>query len=162
FSSRRRHTRFSRDWSSDVCSSDLRMDDAEVFGYIFHQLTRQFAIVAGMTARTNHRGDFTALGDSFGGRLHSQLLYLRRVERRQTGNAEVTCRTRYEQCNCSERPKKNFEKLFHVKMILKVEKVFRCRTKTRLSNHLANKFQMVRWQGDFQNFIKTDEFVKQV
>src|SRR5690606_37962811 len=30
-SSRRRHTRFSRDWSSDVCSSDLRiliLDDA--------------------------------------------------------------------------------------------------------------------------------------
>src|SRR5690606_40392528 len=26
FSSRRRHTRFSRDWSSDVCSSDLRVD----------------------------------------------------------------------------------------------------------------------------------------
>src|SRR5690606_40733626 len=32
FSSRRRHTRFSRDWSSDVCSSDLDKygDD---FGY---------------------------------------------------------------------------------------------------------------------------------
>src|SRR5690606_40707193 len=29
FSSRRRHTRFSRDWSSDVCSSDLflQMED---------------------------------------------------------------------------------------------------------------------------------------
>src|SRR5690606_39474401 len=26
FSSRRRHTRFSRDWSSDVCSSDLGID----------------------------------------------------------------------------------------------------------------------------------------
>src|SRR5690606_39727049 len=26
FSSRRRHTRFSRDWSSDVCSSDLDLD----------------------------------------------------------------------------------------------------------------------------------------
>src|SRR5690606_41064361 len=26
FSSRRRHTRFSRDWSSDVCSSDLSRD----------------------------------------------------------------------------------------------------------------------------------------
>src|SRR5690606_40787635 len=26
FSSRRRHTRFSRDWSSDVCSSDLPPD----------------------------------------------------------------------------------------------------------------------------------------
>src|SRR2546429_4856772 len=28
FSSRRRHTRCSRDWSSDVCSSDLVHDDA--------------------------------------------------------------------------------------------------------------------------------------
>src|SRR5690606_39494798 len=27
FSSRRRHTRFSRDWSSDVCSSDLHGQD---------------------------------------------------------------------------------------------------------------------------------------
>src|SRR5690606_39913898 len=27
FSSRRRHTRFSRDWSSDVCSSDLFRGD---------------------------------------------------------------------------------------------------------------------------------------
>src|SRR5690606_40092454 len=27
FSSRRRHTRFSRDWSSDVCSSDLTYRD---------------------------------------------------------------------------------------------------------------------------------------
>src|SRR5690606_39748784 len=27
FSSRRRHTRFSRDWSSDVCSSDLPFRD---------------------------------------------------------------------------------------------------------------------------------------
>src|SRR5690606_40422463 len=40
FSSRRRHTRFSRDWSSDVCSSDLELiasgampvREAEVFG----------------------------------------------------------------------------------------------------------------------------------
>src|SRR5690606_40685200 len=31
FSSRRRHTRFSRDWSSDVCSSDLAI------GAIFRQ-----------------------------------------------------------------------------------------------------------------------------
>src|SRR5690606_12746078 len=28
FSSRRRHTRFSRDWSSDVCSSDLDVERA--------------------------------------------------------------------------------------------------------------------------------------
>src|SRR5690606_40166128 len=32
FSSRRRHTRFSRDWSSDVCSSDLQnVDDLNYF-----------------------------------------------------------------------------------------------------------------------------------
>src|SRR5206468_8590946 len=28
FSSRRRHTRSDRDWSSDVCSSDLALDEA--------------------------------------------------------------------------------------------------------------------------------------
>src|SRR3712207_4121134 len=31
FSSRRRHTRYWRDWSSDVCSSDLRSDLAAAF-----------------------------------------------------------------------------------------------------------------------------------
>src|SRR5690606_40994219 len=30
FSSRRRHTRFSRDWSSDVCSSDLQIRDESI------------------------------------------------------------------------------------------------------------------------------------
>src|SRR5690606_32318477 len=30
FSSRRRHTRFSRDWSSDVCSSDLYRDSRKL------------------------------------------------------------------------------------------------------------------------------------
>src|SRR5690606_39525644 len=33
FSSRRRHTRFSRDWSSDVCSSDL-----QAAGWLFRTL----------------------------------------------------------------------------------------------------------------------------
>src|SRR5690606_7720579 len=32
FSSRRRHTRFSRDWSSDVCSSDLKKGGIKVSG----------------------------------------------------------------------------------------------------------------------------------
>ena len=34
FSSRRRHTRLRRDWSSDVCSSDLAVaeDDGEIMG----------------------------------------------------------------------------------------------------------------------------------
>src|SRR5690606_39447692 len=34
FSSRRRHTRFSRDWSSDVCSSDL--GKTHLLASIFH------------------------------------------------------------------------------------------------------------------------------
>src|SRR5690606_39879730 len=39
FSSRRRHTRFSRDWSSDVCSSDLSVmvaigTDKEMVSYL--------------------------------------------------------------------------------------------------------------------------------
>src|SRR5690606_39335679 len=39
FSSRRRHTRFSRDWSSDVCSSDLHN--------VEHQKTHQEADAIG-------------------------------------------------------------------------------------------------------------------
>src|SRR5260370_6728506 len=31
FSSRRRHTRFKCDWSSDVCSSDLKFGDVELY-----------------------------------------------------------------------------------------------------------------------------------
>src|SRR5207245_6760013 len=34
FSSRRRHTRCYRDWSSDVCSSDLRRNDAALDVYV--------------------------------------------------------------------------------------------------------------------------------
>src|SRR5690606_39732368 len=37
FSSRRRHTRFSRDWSSDVCSSDLTQNAAQTA----HELSPQ-------------------------------------------------------------------------------------------------------------------------
>src|SRR5690606_39378113 len=41
---RRRHTRFSRDWSSDVCSSDLRPDFTfgsldDLIDYVQHQVT---------------------------------------------------------------------------------------------------------------------------
>src|SRR5690606_40764469 len=57
FSSRRRHTRFSRDWSSDVCSSDLHIwcSTFEVFSLVsamrslrelifFAQRTQRFVI----------------------------------------------------------------------------------------------------------------------
>src|SRR6266700_3654715 len=34
FSSRRRHTSFSRDWSSDVCSSDLLREARDLFAFL--------------------------------------------------------------------------------------------------------------------------------
>src|SRR5690606_39815017 len=39
FSSRRRHTRFSRDWSSDVCSSDLSASIVAATGAAIHEPT---------------------------------------------------------------------------------------------------------------------------
>src|SRR5258707_6020591 len=40
FSSRRRHTRYWRDWSSDVCSSDLSRQSARgVHAHFYHQRT---------------------------------------------------------------------------------------------------------------------------
>src|SRR5690606_39332496 len=41
--SRRRHTRFSRDWSSDVCSSDLSIgEDIEFDANMFNLVKRAF------------------------------------------------------------------------------------------------------------------------
>src|SRR5690606_39478071 len=37
FSSRRRHTSFSRDWSSDVCSSDLSVGEVMAIGRTFKE-----------------------------------------------------------------------------------------------------------------------------
>src|SRR5690606_39773470 len=51
-SSRRRHTRFSRDWSSDVCSSDLDLHelarlDLEVDLFLFPKLQLMVEAVGG-------------------------------------------------------------------------------------------------------------------
>src|SRR5690606_40630255 len=51
FSSRRRHTRFSRDWSSDVCSSDLNQGDGQLPDVLFidggrGQLAQAVAVLA--------------------------------------------------------------------------------------------------------------------
>src|SRR5690606_40980277 len=55
FSSRRRHTRFSRDWSSDVCSSDLDGFDENGLGLFVDQLAE-----ASRVARVGE-ADFDAL-----------------------------------------------------------------------------------------------------
>src|SRR2546429_2688882 len=57
FSSRRRHTRCSRDWSSDVCSSDLRVAAQE-------RAARLDARVASLTAELEAAGPHAPVGSS--------------------------------------------------------------------------------------------------
>src|SRR5690606_22793921 len=44
FSSRRRHTRFSRDWSSDMCSSDLMHHLVTTWAYLDRSLASAFLL----------------------------------------------------------------------------------------------------------------------
>src|SRR5690349_23619296 len=46
FSSRRRHTRSLRDWSSDVCSSDLERDADGIFGLLNRREADEVAVIA--------------------------------------------------------------------------------------------------------------------
>src|SRR5690606_40322021 len=95
FSSRRRHTRFSRDWSSDVCSSDL------VAGlYLAHPDARYFGVgrvgrdqVEDLAARS---GTSVAEVEEW---LAPNLAYAPRSEERRVGNDGGD---RWHQC-CSER-----------------------------------------------------------
>src|SRR5256884_2261541 len=66
FSSRRRHTRCSRDWSSDVCSSDLlsffgAVDQERAFGFERAKLGRVAEPPAGVNLRRSRM-----VSDSFG------------------------------------------------------------------------------------------------
>src|SRR5690606_25321559 len=66
FSSRRRHTRFSRDWSSDVCSSDLaspevsRTNGAESF-YLRGQLEGTYYLQASERITLATRAKFASI-----------------------------------------------------------------------------------------------------
>src|SRR5690606_40246750 len=65
FSSRRRHTRFSRDWSSDVCSSDLwhdiRVDDRDrVRGHLIVAADERERGRASLVARLEAESDISA------------------------------------------------------------------------------------------------------
>src|SRR3712207_8643763 len=52
FSSRRRHTRYWRDWSSDVCSSDLKMSDEDLLDLEEHACPGAGACGGQYTANT--------------------------------------------------------------------------------------------------------------
>src|SRR6266511_5180794 len=63
FSSRRRHTRFSRDWSSDVCSSDLGLPGGQrvvvllkdVYGLSCREIGEEIGIEEGAVKVRLHR-----------------------------------------------------------------------------------------------------------
>src|SRR5690606_39920444 len=55
FSSRRRHTRFSRDWSSDVCSSDLHEEKLAMLNQAKAQLSHEFKALATQILDENSR-----------------------------------------------------------------------------------------------------------
>src|SRR5690606_40016815 len=56
FSSRRRHTRFSRDWSSDVCSSDLCVDQLRRAGAVIVGITNMHELAYGGTGNVSLHG----------------------------------------------------------------------------------------------------------
>src|SRR5207302_3964009 len=85
FSSRRRHTRFSRDWSSDVCSSDLEADEVgrgAIAGRDIEQSRaglNETALVAEPGELVGHRGTAERLHEA------QQRLQLHRSEERRVG-----------------------------------------------------------------------------
>src|SRR5690606_40613226 len=95
FSSRRRHTRFSRDWSSDVCSSDLAIG-----GLIAQGATPVAAAVAGVFLH-GAAGDlgFAEPGDTRAFRPHMAGLtagdIARRLPRSEERRVGKQCRCRW-------------------------------------------------------------------
>src|SRR6266511_1376217 len=64
FSSRRRHTRFSRDWSSDVCSSDLRSRRGPIRGLGARGAARRSRRRSGLRGRRSTARDRRLRGPS--------------------------------------------------------------------------------------------------
>src|SRR5690606_40368812 len=89
FSSRRRHTRFSRDWSSDVCSSDLTVDgEPLVLTFKEFELLRFLAMNAGQVFTREQLLNRVWGYDYFGG-ARTVDVHIRRI---QIGRA--SCRER--------------------------------------------------------------------
>src|SRR2546430_8099364 len=88
FSSRRRHTRFDCDWSSDVCSSDLSCCVATITTFRFTLLMVKFATHNGcayIAPSTVHEKSFPKV-------LFLTLEVVRRSEERRVGKE---CRSRW-------------------------------------------------------------------
>src|SRR3712207_8907805 len=85
FSSRRRHTRYWRDWSSDVCSSDLALDEGDAL-----RVDRHLGVGRGGIERGGEGLD--ALCDGLGVEHEARLDGDARSEERRVGKE---CRSRW-------------------------------------------------------------------
>src|SRR5687768_17700612 len=73
FSSRRRHTRCSRDWSSDVCSSDLTGGVGGLFERMFHYFQfRKEEFLGHYHKRSNVESTFSMIKRKFGDSVRSR------------------------------------------------------------------------------------------
>src|SRR5699024_11968057 len=88
FSSRRRHTRSKRDWSSDVCSSDLAGDS--VFG-VKRSLIKRFETQPAGTPTPDGR-DVSRTGDGTWSSCNFDIVLAPRSEERRVGKE---CRYRW-------------------------------------------------------------------
>src|SRR5690606_40008291 len=94
FSSRRRHTRFSRDWSSDVCSSDL--------GAVGQEYALMSELVGRVRVRQQAIGHSAARGECWRQFFESEifekvlsLLISNEMERSEERRVGKECRSRW-------------------------------------------------------------------
>src|SRR2546422_5298153 len=88
FSSRRRHTRCSRDWGSDVCSSDL--DEARVTGALV--VVTDLSAVKTLEKNQRRIEHFAIMARFYAGLAHEIRNPLARSEERRVGKE---CRSRW-------------------------------------------------------------------
>src|SRR5207302_7331971 len=92
FSSRRRHTRFSRDWSSDVCSSDLGLMAAPRCS--MSAGTRE--LISSVVHEDQTFGEITNIATSLRSKLQQPLRFHTRFRKRRSEERRVgkECRTK--------------------------------------------------------------------
>src|SRR5690606_39705734 len=95
FSSRRRHTRFSRDWSSDVCSSDLKSPFTSPSASVWLNMHGDYTHL--MSSQTLALGDVNGdLRINFHDLVAFRQAYEDRSEERRVGKE---CRYRWSACD---------------------------------------------------------------
>src|SRR5690606_3235478 len=108
FSSRRRHTRFSRDWSSDVCSSDLFF--IQLGGHLGRAAYPAHRLHHDLDGRVRLANDHAVAGSHFAGRLgglavHQHPALADFVDRQRARLVEARC----------PQPFVESESFFHIK-----------------------------------------------